>query len=157
LVNLVVSVFKDKNRTPVTSLERKDFAVFEDDREETLSHFENTNVPFDLVLLLDLSGSTSKKRELIRETTRGFIEVARPSDRLAIVTFSDSANVISPLTSDRKKLLESIGNIEGLSGHSNVWQSLDFTLKKVLSSKSTVARRAVVFMTDGADSQIIGF
>jgi hypothetical protein len=40
-------------------LEAKDFAVFEDGREESVSFFGTTDVPFDLVLLIDLSASTS--------------------------------------------------------------------------------------------------
>jgi VWFA-related protein len=156
LVSLDVSVYSDRQRTHVSSLEQKDFAIFEDGREETVTFFANTEVPFDLVLLIDLSGSTSGKRELIRQTTRRFIEAARPSDRLAIVTFSDIANIISPLTNDRKQLLDSVSKIEGTGG-SNVWDALKFTLDEVVGPKTPERRRAVVFMTDGADRALLGF
>jgi VWFA-related protein len=156
LVNLNVSVYSDRQKSFVSSLEQQDFTVFEDEHEQTVSFFANTDVPFDLVLLLDLSGSTSAKRELIRKTTRHFIELARPSDRVAIVSFSDMTHVIVPLVGDRKKLLDNISNIEG-TGRSNVWQALDFTLKQIVGAKTTARRRAVVLMSDGADSQLIGF
>lgn len=156
LVSLDVSVYSNRQRTHVSTLEQKDFAVFEDGREESVTFFANTDVPFDLVLLIDLSGSTSGKRELIRQTTRRFIEAARPSDRLAIVTFSDTANIISPLISDRKELLESVSKIEGTGG-SKVWDALKFTLDEVVGPKTLERRRAVVFMTDGADSALVGF
>lgn len=97
LVSLNVSVYSNKLRTNVSMLEQKDFVVTEDGRPETISFFGTTDVPFDLVLLLDLSASTSDKRDLIRKSTRRFIEAARPADRLAIVTFSDDAQVVSPL------------------------------------------------------------
>jgi VWFA-related protein len=156
LVSVNVSVYSSKLRTNVGMLEQKDFAVTEDGRPETISFFGTTDVPFDLVLLLDLSGSTSGKRDLIRKSTQRFIEAARPSDRLAIVTFADSPNVVSPLTDDRKQLLKSIKKIEG-DGGSNIWEALKFTLDQVFGPKTTARRRAVVLMTDGIDSSLSGW
>jgi len=153
LVNLNVSVYSNKLRTHVSTLAQKDFTISEDGREETISFFATTDVPFDLVLLIDLSGSTTGKRELIRKSTQRFIEAARPSDRLAIVTFADTQTVISPLTDDRVKLSESVSKIEG-QGRSHVWDALKFTLDQVIGPKTLARRRAVVFMTDGVDNAL---
>src|SRR5258706_10971644 len=153
LVSLNVSVYSSKLRTNVSMLEQKDFAVTEDGSPETISFFGTTDVPFDLVLLLDLSASTSNKRDLIRKSTRRFIEAARPADRLAIVTFSDDAQVVSPLTEDRKELLSSINKIGG-TGTSAIWNSLKFTLDKVIGTKTPGRLRAVVVMTDGIDNSL---
>jgi VWFA-related protein len=153
LVSLNVSVYSNKLRTNVSMLAQKDFVVTEDGHPEAISFFGTTDVPFDLVLLLDLSGSTSGKRDLIRKSTRRFIEAARPADRLAIVTFSDDAQVVSPLTEDRKQLLSTINKIEG-AGSSAIWDSLKFTLDKVIGTKMPGRRRAVVIMTDGIDNSL---
>jgi VWFA-related protein len=156
LVNLEVSVYGKKRKTQVINLEQKDFKIFEDGNEETISYFAATEAPFDLVLLIDLSGSTQKKHDLIRKTTRHFIEAARPSDRVAIVTFSDATKIVAPLSNDRATLLGSIENIEG-TGASNVWHALKLTLDQVVEPRSLGRRSAVVFMTDGADSHLVGF
>src|ERR1043166_5264057 len=58
LVNLNVSVYSTRLRTEVTKLAQKDFTVAEDGKQQEISFFATTDVPFDLVLLLDLSGST---------------------------------------------------------------------------------------------------
>ena len=156
LVSLNVSVYSNKLRTQVDKLEQKDFTVSEDGRPEEITFFATTDVPFDLVLLIDLSGSTSGKRDLIRKSTQRFIQAARPSDRLAIVTFSDGTDVISPLTEDRAKLLDSVNKIDGTGG-SHVWDALKFTLDQVVGPKTLSRRRAVVFMTDGVDNALAGF
>jgi len=153
LVSLNVSVFNQTNKAPVSRLEQKDFTVTEDGHDETITFFGTTDVPFDLVLLIDLSGSTANKRDLIRKATQRFIEAARPSDRVAIVTFSDDVQIVSPLTVDHAKLLEDIRKIEG-SGSSNVWAALKFTLDKVVGPKTLERRRAVVFITDGIDNSL---
>ena len=119
-----------------------------------LTYFASTDVPFDLVLLIDLSGSTKDKRDLIKKSTLRFIEAARPSDRLAIVTFSDETNVISPLTLDRGKLAASVKDMEGMGG-SRIWDAIKFALDDVIGPKTLERRRAVVLMSDGVDGAFI--
>jgi VWFA-related protein len=90
---------------------------------------------------------------LIRRSTRRFIEAARPTDRIAIVTFADDFWVVSPLTVDRAKLLSSANQISG-GGGSRVWDALEFTLDHIFESATSPRRRAVVFMTDGVDNAL---
>lgn len=155
LVSLNVSVFNTQLKSLVGALEQKDFKVFENGHEESISYFAATDVPFDLVLLIDLSGSTVDKRDLIRKSTRRFIEVARPSDRLAIVTFADTTDVISPLTDDRARLIEGANRIQGFGG-TRLWDALKFTLDQVIGPKTLGRRRAIVLMTDGVDNALGG-
>lgn len=154
LVSLNVSVFNNKLKTFVGSLTKEDFRVVENDQEQTVNYFASTDVPFDLVLLVDLSGSTKDKRELIKNSTLRFIEAARPSDRLAIVTFSDMVNVISPLTLDRAELPASVAKMEGQGG-SHVWDAVKFALDNVIGPKTLERRRAVVLMSDGVDGALM--
>ncbi|HEY0729266.1 MAG TPA: VWA domain-containing protein [Pyrinomonadaceae bacterium] len=153
LVSLNVSVFNNKSKLFVGSLTKEDFLVLEDGKEQTVSYFASTDVPFDLVLLVDLSGSTSEKRDLIKKSTLRFIEAARPDDRLAIVTFSDRTDVISPLTLDREQLKASVANMNGLGG-SHVWDAVKFALDTILGPKTMDRRRAVVLMSDGVDGAL---
>ena len=154
LVSLNVSVFNNKLKMFVGSLEKEDFRVLENDEEQTVTYFASTNVPFDLVLLVDLSGSTAGKRDLIKKSTLRFIEAARPADRLAIVTFADTANIISPLTLDRAQLAASVENMKGTGG-SNVWDAVKFALDDVIGPKTLERRRAVVLMSDGMDGALV--
>jgi VWFA-related protein len=154
LVNLNVSVFNEKSKSFVGSLAKEDFKVFEDGHEETVTYFASTDVPFDLVLLIDLSGSTIEKRDLIRKSTLRFIETARATDRVAIVTFAAKPTVLSPLTHDRTKLRASVGDMSG-GGGTSVFDALKFTLDTVIEPRTIERRRAVVFMTDGVDSSVM--
>ena len=153
LVSLNVSVFNTKSKMFVGSLTKDDFRVLEEGEEQTVSYFASTDVPFDLVLLVDLSGSTSEKRDLIKKSTLRFIEAARPNDRLAIVTFSDRTNVISPLTLDREQLKANVANMNGVGG-SHVWDAVKFALDDILGPKELDRRRAIVLMSDGVDNAL---
>jgi len=136
-------------------LEKNDFKVFENGHEESIAYFATTDVPFDLVLLIDLSGSTSDKRDLIRKSTQRFIEAARPADRLAIVTFADATEVVCPLTAERAKLIAGANRIEGTGG-TLLWDALKFTLDNVVGPRTLGRRRAIVLMTDGVDNALGG-
>lgn len=156
LVSLNVSVFNSNSKSFAGSLTKEDFRVVENGQEQTVTYFASTDVPFDLVLLVDLSGSTKDKRDLIKKSTLRFIEAARPTDRLAIVTFSDTPTVISPLTLDRAQLAASVANMDGKGG-SRVWEAVKFALDNVIGPKMLERRRAVVLMSDGVDNSFMRF
>lgn len=153
LVSLNVSVFNSKLKTFVGSLTKDDFHVLENNEPQTVTYFASTDVPFDLVLLIDLSGSTADKRDLIKKSTLRFIQAARPEDRLAIVTFSDAPTIVSPLTLDRTQLAASVNNMQGMGG-SRIWDAVKFALDSVVGPKSLERRRAVVLMSDGDDGAL---
>ena len=156
LVDLKVSVLRLNSLSPVAELQQSDFLILEDGEPQEISFFAGENAPFDLVLLLDLSGSTSKKLKLVRNSARRFVAAARPIDRIAIVTFTDAARVVLPLTLDRDALKKAIRKIEDPGGGTNFWDSLRFVLEHVLPRQNATRRSSVVVMTDGVDNALPG-
>jgi VWFA-related protein len=154
LVDLNVSVFSRNTKTPVGDLQQKDFVVLENGEPEEISFFASASTPFDLVLLLDLSGSTADKLDLIKKSAKRFVEAARPTDRIGIVTFTNAPQLVSGLTSDRDALFERIKKIEKPRGGTNFWDALYYVLKAMLGQASR--RSAVIAMTDGVDNALPG-
>ena len=58
LVDLKVSVVRMNPNDPIFALQQKDFLVFEDGKPQEIVFFAGEDSPFDLVFLLDLSGSS---------------------------------------------------------------------------------------------------
>jgi VWFA-related protein len=104
LVDLKVSVLGFSPNTPAPLLEQKDFMVLEDGVPQEITFFAAADAPFDLVLLLDLSGSNSKNLKMIRNSAKRFIDAARDVDRIALVAFTDQTALYSPFTLDRHRL-----------------------------------------------------
>ena len=155
LVDLQVSVFSRERAHPVGQLQQKDFMVFENGVPEEISFFASASTPFDLVLMLDLSGSTSDKLDLVRKSARRFVEAARPVDRISIVTFTDVPRLVAPLMTDHDELIKRIKKIEKPRGGTNFWDSLAYVLRGVLGeSRGLLRRSAVVIMTDGVDNAL---
>src|SRR4029079_2755956 len=108
LVDLKVSVIGAGANKNVPPLEQKDFVVLEAGEPQAISFFEAADAPFDLVLLLDLSGSNSKNLKMIRNSAKRFVEATRPTERVAIVSFTDQPALYSSFSLDRAKLKKSI-------------------------------------------------
>jgi len=153
LVDLKVSVLGSPPNTPPPVLEQKDFLVLEDGVPQEITFFQAADTPFDLVLLLDLSGSNSKNLKMIRNSAKRFVDAARDIDRIALVAFTDQPALYSSFSLDRKKLKKTIDEMDEAIGGTNFWDSMDWVLKDLIPQASG-RRSAVVVMTDGIDNAL---
>lgn len=154
LVNVNAQVLNQNlTNADAVNLTQNDFAVYENGVEQQISFFSNTDKPFDLILLLDFSGSTVEKQDLIRKAAQRFVELARPNDRIAVVAFTNEIRVVSELTTDRVALAASIKNLR-MTGGSRIWDALSYVYKNIINKESVGRRSAVVFMTDGLDGSL---
>jgi VWFA-related protein len=156
LVDLKVSVLGASPNMAAPLLDQKDFIVLEDGKAQDIAFFAAADAPFDLVLLLDLSGSNSKKLKMIRNSAKRFIDSARPVDRIALVSFTDRPSLYSSFTLDRKKLKKCIDEMDEAIGGTNFWDSLNYVLDDMVGQRSGDRRSAIVVMTDGIDNALPG-
>jgi VWFA-related protein len=154
LVDLKVSVLGFPLNTPPPILDPKDFLILEDGVPQEISFFAAADTPFDLVLLLDLSGSNSKNLKMIRNSAKRFVDAARDIDRIALVTFTDQPALYSSFSLDRKKLKKTIDEMDEAIGGTNFWDSMDYVLNDLIPQGSGLRRSAIVVMTDGIDNAL---
>ena len=150
-VNLDVIVTSSASEPVV--LEKSSFRLLDNGKPVEIESFAKADAPFDIVLLLDLSASTSDKIGLIKKTTKRFVERKRPVDRVAVITFHDTQTVVSELESDKQALLKRIGKIEG-NGASYVWDALKLGLDMLEQKSGEGRRKAIVLMSDGVDNSL---
>ncbi len=155
LVNLNLRVLnQDLTGTRGLGLKKGDFIVYENGLEQDISFFSSADTPFDLVLLLDLSGSTTRMQGLIAESARRFIALSRPVDRIALVSFADRPKIISGFSGNKQMLFSKLRELDDYGG-SRVWDALNFTYEKIIREPEAGRRTAVVFMTDGVDNTLV--
>ena len=156
LVDLKVSVLGFSPNNPPPALDPRDFLVLEDGVPQEITFFAAADTPFDLVLLLDLSGSNSKNLKMIRNSAKRFVDAARDVDRIALVTFTDQPALYSTFSLDRKKLKKTIDDMDEAVGGTNFWDSMDWVLQDLVTRGSGLRRSAIVVMTDGIDNALPG-
>ena len=156
LVTLNISVIDRGTNRGLVDLGQSDFKLFEDGQEQRIVQFESSNAPFDLVLLIDLSGSTREVIKLIRAAAIRFVEAARPADRIAVITFAGEPKVVSTLTADRDLLRQRIETIDTLRGDTKLYDATNFSMEQVVKEAKKSRRTAIVLMSDGLDGTIPG-
>ena len=156
LVTLNISVIDRGTNRGLLGLGQSDFKLFEDGQEQKIVQFESSSAPFDLVLLIDLSGSTREVVKLIRAAAIRFVEAARPADRIAVITFAGQPTVVSALTADRELLRQRIETIDTARGDTKLYDATNFAMEEVLKEAKKSRRSAIVLMSDGLDGTIPG-
>ncbi|MBC7933639.1 MAG: VWA domain-containing protein [Rubrivivax sp.] len=154
LVTLNFSVVDRASGRGLAGLASNDFKIYEDNVEQRVEHFETADAAFDLLLLLDLSGSTARVSDTIRAAARRFVAATRPQDRIAIIAFAGETQIVAPPTSDRASLRESIDRIAPPKGDTRLYDSLASALDYVGRRADASRRRAVILMSDGLDSTL---
>ncbi len=153
MVNMVVAITTEKGE-PATDLGKGDFEIIENGQPQQVTFAGSDNVPFNLAILLDLSGSTQPDRVAMISAAKRFVSLAGPQDRVAVYALADdSFHVISNLTSDSKKLLDTIERLPDVAGASPLYDAIVLAYAEDLS-KRPGERNALVVISDGIDNQV---
>lgn len=141
----------DRNGRAVSGLTAKDFTVTEDGAERTVRDVQPVTAPFNLVLLLDVSGSVEERIDFIRKAALNFLNTASPQDRIAIVSFRDDVQLVSNFTTDRRLLTERIKDIQA-GGATSLYDALGYSLVDTMRPLRG-ERTGVVILSDGDDNR----
>lgn len=153
LVPLNVSVL-DARQQFIDGLEATDFAVYDNGRPQDVSFFGSAELPLDVALLLDVSGSMGAPLPLVREAALGFVERLRPDDRAAVVGFARHLRLQEGLTADRRALTAAIGRLEtnGATALFDALYVMARQLERDRAQSSAIRRQAMVVLSDGNDT-----
>lgn len=133
----------------VSDLTQQEFTIFEDGVKQNIELFGSVEEPFSVALLLDSSGSTGAALDQIKSAAMAFIGNLRSHDRVMIVSFNDSVEVLSELTNDPVKLTAAIRSIN--SGEfTQVYEAVYTAVWERL--RDLPGRKAVILFTDGIDT-----
>ena len=141
----------DRNGRAIPGMRDDDFSVYEDGNERKIVNVTPAVEPFNLVLLLDVSGSVEERIEFIRKAARDFLNTASPQDRISIISFNDDVKVISDFTTDRRLLSKRLDELDA-GGATALYDALGYTLVSTLKPLRG-ERTAVVIMSDGDDNK----
>ncbi|HLL76141.1 MAG TPA: VWA domain-containing protein, partial [Pyrinomonadaceae bacterium] len=141
----------DRHGRAVAGLSPRDFSVTENGEPREVTEVVETRAPFNLVLLLDVSGSVEERLDFIRKAALAFVNTVGPQDRVAIVSFRDDVQLISDFTTDKPLLAERLKEIEA-GGATALYDSLAYTLVHTLRPLRG-ERTAVVVLSDGDDNR----
>lgn len=141
----------DLNNRAVSGLRPADFELLEDNVRREIVSVDPATAPFNLVLLLDVSGSVDTYVNFIRKAARSFVGTVNQGDRISIVTFNDDVKVLSGFTTDKQLLSERLDTFDA-GGSTAYYDALAYTLADTLRPLKG-ERTAIVVLTDGDDNR----
>lgn len=141
----------DRNGRAIGGMRERDFTVYENGVERQVINVVPANEPFNLVLLLDVSGSVEERMDFIRKAARDFLNTTSPQDRIAIISFRDDIQMISNFSTDRQMLSRKLDEMDA-GGGTALYDALGYVLADTLKQLRG-ERTAVVIMSDGDDNK----
>ena len=146
VVQVTVTVMDDQGRY-VKGLPRSAFRVNEDGRPQTISHFYSENVPLELVVAVDMSGSMKTAVPAMKKAVGEFLGAVPARDRVTLLGFNSEVFALTRKTADPAERIKAVNAL-------NAWGSTalyEGILHGVDILGLQPGRKALVVFTDGED------
>jgi Ca-activated chloride channel homolog len=152
-VFLNLSVKDRANNRSLAGLQKNDFVVYEDGVPQEIQQFLPTESPFNLLLLMDVSGSTASYMRMMKQAAVEFIRELNPNDHIAIASFNSRVRLIQGFTNDLEVAEKSIKKLRS-GGGTAFYDALTTSITNYMNGLQ--GRSAIVVFTDGIDNQLDG-
>ncbi len=146
---LVPVTVTDARHRYVLGLEQGNFHILEDGTEQKIKQFSGEDAPLSVGFVVDTSGSIGSKIDLCRQAVVQFLKTMNAQDEAFLVTFSDRAQVLAPLTRDTDKMANQLMSVP-TGGMTALFDGLFAGLHEM--QKSTNPRKTLVVISDGGDN-----
>ncbi len=148
LVLIPVTVTDPMNRF-VTGLEKENFRLFEDKKEQDISQFSSEDAPLSVGVIFDCSGSMGHKLEKSRLAVSQFFKTANPEDEFFLVQFNDTANLVQPFTRNLEEIQNRL-TFTRSKGRTALLDAVYLGLHEMKRAKNP--RKALLIISDGGDN-----
>ena len=142
----VVAVRADGASTPITA---KDIALFDNGAQQTIKNFTPDLSPARIVLLVDNSLTIRADVEKLESATLEFAYEMYDGDKLLIVGYDNSAEIVSDWTDNAKKIETELKTFRK-KGDPHLFDAIAAVVEDALRSLSA-QKRAIVVISDGLD------
>jgi VWFA-related protein len=154
-VDLVVvnATVRDRKGNFVSDAREQDFEVYEDGLRQSIRFFSHEDVPVTVGLVVDHSGSMSKKLGDVVAAARTFARSSNPEDQMFVVNFNEHVTVALPAGirfTNRPDDLEAAILQVRATGQTALYDALAEALERVQAGGRE--RKVLIVISDGGDN-----
>lgn len=138
----------------VSKLPKEAFRIEENGIAQTISVFSNTDVPVEVGLVMDASGSMRTRRDEVNTAGVAFIERSNPKDQIFVVNFNDTVREGLPASvpfTDRVDLLRMALSNGRPEGRTLLYDAIAEGLHHLETGNRD--KKTLVLVTDGGDNR----
>jgi Ca-activated chloride channel family protein len=152
LIVVPVSV-TDAQGQPVLGLKQGDFHIDEDGKPQQIAQLgDPEQVPLDIALLIDVSGSVVARFDFEQQAAASFIKhVLKPEDRAMVLAIDDKPRIIQRLAS-AETAAQSVMTIKPTNSFTAFFDSVLTAVHYLDQASTTGRRRIAVVISDGDDT-----
>lgn len=145
-IQVTVTVSDDAGRF-VGGIPRQAFSVKEDGTPQPITYFASTDVPLELVVAVDISGSMTPSMPKLKKAVKDFLVAVPAKDQVTLLGFNDSVFSLTRKTTDP---LERVKAVDRLApwGATALY---DVIVRATDMLGRQVGRKALVVFSDGED------
>jgi VWFA-related protein len=146
VVQVTVTV-SDGHGKFVHGLPQSAFHVFEDERAQTITHFASEDIPLELLVAIDISGSMSPAMPKLKTAVKEFLGEVPAQDQVTLLGFNDSIFTLTRKATDKADRIRAVDRLAP-------WGSTalyDVILRGIEMLGRQTGRKALVVFTDGED------
>src|SRR5437867_5869318 len=143
----VTATVLDSHGKYVKGLPQSAFHVEEDDRPQVITHFASEDVPLELIVAIDISGSMMPAMAKLKSAVKEFLGTVPARDRVTLLGFNDSVFSLTRAATDLTERLKAVDRLASWGGTA----LYDVILRGVDMLGRQVGRKAMVVFTDGED------
>lgn len=147
VVSLFVTV-ADAQKRLVPDLAKEDFDVFDNEKSQPITYFDNSIHPITVVVMLDTSGSMTLTIDLLKRAAEQFLIRLLPDDKAKVGAFNDKVQISARFTNNRDQLISSVMDLDYGNG-TRLWDAVALSLDEL---KGIEGRRVILVFTDGDDT-----
>ena len=150
LINVNATVTDSTGRF-VSGLTKQDFRLFEDDREQEITHFNSERVPVSLGIVLDTSGSMEGEKMLAARDAldRFLFQLLGPEDEVFLYRFDSNADLVHGWTQDRARVRSELGRLFPRGGTA-MYDAVAEAIPMAQSGRHK--KKALLVISDGNDT-----
>jgi len=149
LVTLTLTV-TDLYGRYVMGLSKKDFTIFDSNKEQEITFFSDTDAPVSLGVLFDVSGSMSgEKIQKARKALSRFINTSHPNDEYFLIAFNSRAQLLLDRTRDGDAVLQKLTLVNPRQ-NTALYDAVYLGIERV--TRGSHQKRALLIISDGQDN-----
>jgi Ca-activated chloride channel homolog len=135
----------------VTGLNKENFKLYEDNVEQTLSHFSQQSAPVSIGILFDISSSMGFTHNFLkaRNEISRFLKSGIPGDQYCLVTFNDKVDLAQKFVDESAALQDDVV-FRRPGGSTALYEAVYRGLSVVREGRNE--KKALILITDGEDN-----
>jgi Ca-activated chloride channel family protein len=151
-VNLVLvpATVTDPMNRLVTGLEKENFFLYENNKQQAIKTFSCEDVPVSIGVIFDLSGSMNNKVIRARDSILQFMRTSNPQDEFFVIGFNDRPELIMDFTSSVDDVEARLMTVRA-AHRTALLDAIYYGLTKMRQAK--FERKALLVVSDGGDNR----